>query len=77
MFDYFKPQVIKEVYIAKSRISISFDGWGLKREKLSVISVVIYMVNNKNKNVTRLIGLLELLRYRKTDVDMCFISYLI
>jgi hypothetical protein len=74
LFEYFEPEIIKEVRTAKSKISISFDGWGSKREKLSVIGVVIHMINQKDKNVTRLIGLPELLGHGKTGVGEYFYS---
>lgn len=69
MFEHFEPQVIHEVQNAKSRILVSFDGWGLKHEKISVVSVIIYFINDKYENVTRLIGLLELPGHRKAGVN--------
>lgn len=60
MFDYFEPQIIDEIAKAKSRISISFDGWGSKREKISVLGVVVHFINERYEMVTRLIGLPEL-----------------
>ena len=77
MFKHFEPQVIEEIRTAKSRISISFDGWGSKREKLSVVGVVVHFINNKDENVTRLIGLPELPGHGKTGVGMCFIYCLL
>jgi hypothetical protein len=68
MFAYFEPEVIAEIRNAKSHISISFDGWGLKHEKLSVIRVVVHFINERYENVTQLIGLPELSGYRKTGV---------
>jgi hypothetical protein len=70
MFIYFKPKVRKEIANVKLYISISFDGWGSKREKLSVVVVVIYFINAKYKYITRLIGLLELLDHGKAGVDI-------
>jgi hypothetical protein len=70
MFVYFKPKIIKEIRTAKLRITISFDGWGLKRKRLSVVGVVIHFINTKNQNVTHLIGLLTLPSYRKSSVSM-------
>jgi hypothetical protein len=75
MFKHFKPKVIKEVYNAKSRILISFNGWGLKRERLSVIGVVIHFINNKYKAISRLISLPTLPRHRKTGVSELFFYY--
>ena len=69
MFDYFKPEIIKEIRIAKSKVSISFDGWGSKREKLSVVGVVIHVINAKGENVTRLIGLPELPGHGKAGIS--------
>jgi hypothetical protein len=68
MFKYFEPYIQEEIHTAKSRIYISFNGWGLKHEKLSVISIVIYFINAKYKAVTRLIGLPELPGHRKARV---------
>jgi hypothetical protein len=73
MFDHFEPEVIEEIRTAKSRISISFDGWGSKREKLSVLGVVVHFINSKDESVTRLIGLPELPGHGKSGVGTCFI----
>ena len=75
MFKHFEPEVIEEVRNAKSRISISFDGWGSKRERLSVIGVVIHFINDKYEAVSRLIGLSTLSGYRKTSVGELFFYY--
>ena len=75
MFKYFEPEVIEEVRNAKSRILISFDGWGLKRERLSIIGVVIYFINDKYEAVSRLIGLSTLPGYGKTGVGESFFYY--
>ena len=75
MFKYFEPEVIKEVRNAKSRISISFDGWGSKHERLSVIGVVVYFINDKYEAVSRLIGLPELPGHRKSGVGESFFYY--
>jgi hypothetical protein len=75
MFKHFKPEVIKEVYNAKSRILISFDGWGLKRERLSVVSVVVHFINNKYEAVLYLIGLPTLPGHGKTGVSELFFYY--
>ena len=74
MFVHFEPEIIEEVRIAKSKISISFDGWGSKRKKLSVVGVVIYIINTKGENVTRLIGLPKLPRHRKSGISKYFYS---
>jgi hypothetical protein len=70
LFAYFEPIIICEIANARSKISITFDGWGSKHEKLSVIRVVIYFINEYYKNVTRLIGLPELPGYRKAGVSV-------
>jgi hypothetical protein len=70
MFQYFEPEVIEEIRNAKSRISITFDGWGSKHKKISVLGVVVHFINDKYKSVTRLIGLPELLGHGKTGVGM-------
>jgi hypothetical protein len=68
MFEHFKPYIIKEIANAWSRVSLSFNGWGLKHKKILVVGVVIYIINERYKNITRLIGLLELSRHRKKGV---------
>ncbi len=69
MFEHFEPDIIEEIAKARSRISISFDGWGSKHEKISVIGVVVHFINNKYENVTRLIGLPELPGHGKAGVS--------
>jgi hypothetical protein len=71
MFKHFELEVQEEIRTAKSRIYISFNGWGSKHEKLSVVGVVIHFVNNKYKVVTRLLGLPELPGHGKTGVGRC------
>ena len=68
MFYHFEPEIKEEIKTAKSRIHCTFDGWGSKHEKISVLGVVIHMVNCKGENVTRLIGLPELPNHRKRGV---------
>jgi hypothetical protein len=68
MFSHFKPQIIAEICTAKSRISVSFDSWGLKHKKISVLGIVVYFINEQHKNVTRLIGLSELSEHKKAGV---------
>ncbi len=72
MFKHFELYVIKEIYNAKSRISISFNGQGSKRERLSVVRVVVHFINEKYEVVTRLIGLPLLPKYSKTGVSIYF-----
>jgi hypothetical protein len=48
---------------------MSFDGWGSKYKKISVLSVVTYFINKKHKNVTRLIGLSKLPKHRKIGIS--------
>jgi hypothetical protein len=69
MFEHFEPDIIQEVAATRSAISITFDGWGSKHKKISVVGVVIHFINDKYENVTRLIGLLELLGHRKAGVS--------
>ena len=57
MHAHFEPTIIDEIKMAKSKISISFDGWGTKHEKLSVVGVVAHFVNSKYEVVSRLLGL--------------------
>jgi len=68
MFEYFEPEVKEEIRTAKSKIHVSFDGWGSKHEKLSIVGVVVHFINSKGDMVTRLIGLPELPNYGKTGV---------
>jgi hypothetical protein len=72
MFKHFEPEVIKEIAHAKSRISISFDGWGSKRDRISVVGVVVYFINKRYEAVTRLIGLPQVLVHSKAGVSKCF-----
>lgn len=71
MYWHFEPRVIEEIRTAKSRISVSFDGWGSKHEKISVLGVVTHFINKNYENVTRLIGLPELPEHRKTGISKC------
>lgn len=59
MFKYFEAEVIEEIRNTKSRITISFDRWESKYEKIGVLGVV-HFINNKYEAVTRVIGLPEL-----------------
>jgi hypothetical protein len=68
MFEHFEPEVIKEITHAKSRISISFDGWGSKRDRISVVGVVVYFINKRYEAVTRLIGLPQVPVHSKSGV---------
>lgn len=68
MFTHFEPQLIAEVATAQSKMSITFDGWGSKREKISVVAVVLHFINGKGQLVTRLAGLPELPGHGKTGV---------
>ena len=70
MFAFFEPQIIEEIRTARSRISVSFNGWGSKHEKISVLGVVVHFINVEYKNVTRLIGLPELPGHGKTGKGM-------
>lgn len=73
MFEYFEPELIAEVQGAQSRITITFDGWGTKREKLSVVAVVLHFINGKGELVTRLAGLPELPGHGKTGIGMYYL----
>jgi hypothetical protein len=75
MYYQFEPLIIKEIRTAKSRIYVSFDGWGSKHEKISVLGIVTHFINKKHENVTRLIGLPELPEHRKTGVGWSKTSY--
>jgi hypothetical protein len=68
LFDHFEPVVIREIANARSKTSITFDGWGSKHEKISVVGVVVHFINEHYENVTRLIGLPELPGHRKAGV---------
>ena len=67
--------MIKEVCNTKSKVLILFDGWGLKRKKLSVISIVVHFINNKYKAILCLIGLPKLLGHRKLGIGKLFFYY--
>ena len=68
LFAHFEPVIIREIANARSKISITFNGWGSKHEKLSVVGVVIHFINEYYENVTRLIGLPELPGHGKAGV---------
>jgi hypothetical protein len=70
LFEHFEPDIINEIANARSKLSITFDGWGSKHEKISVIRVVIHFINEYYENVTRLISLPELPGHRKAGVGM-------
>jgi hypothetical protein len=70
MYQHFEPMIIAEISNAKSRIHVSFDGWGSKHEKISVLGVVVHFINQSYVNVTRLIALPELPNHSKTGVCM-------
>jgi hypothetical protein len=71
MFEHFEPELIAEVATAKSKISFSFDGWGSKRDKISVVALVLHFINGKGQMVTRLAGLPELPNHGKTGIGKC------
>jgi hypothetical protein len=68
MYWHFEPRVIAEILTARSRIHVSFDGWGSKHEKISVLGIVTHFINDDYENVIRLIGLLELPEHKKTGI---------
>jgi hypothetical protein len=70
LFEHFEPDIINEIANARSKVSITFDGWGSKHEKISVIGVVVHFINEHYENATRLIGLPELPGHRKAGVGM-------
>ena len=70
LFAHFESIIICEIANARSKISITFDGWGSKHEKLSVIGVIVHFINEYYKNVIYLIGLPELPGYGKASVSM-------
>jgi hypothetical protein len=45
MYWHFEPVIIEEIRTARSRIYVSFDRWGLKYKKLSVLGVVVHFIN--------------------------------
>ncbi len=69
LFEHFEPVVVREIANARSKTSITFDGWGSKHEKISVVRVVVHFINKHYENVTRLIGLPELPGHRKAGVS--------
>jgi hypothetical protein len=70
LFRHMEPQILEELRNAKSKITITFDGWGSKREKISVLGVVVHFINARYESCTRLIGLPELPGHKKTGVGM-------
>ncbi len=69
MFEYFEPEVIREIKLARSAINVSFDRQGSKRDKISVVGIVVHFINQHYKAVTRLITLPSLPKHSKTGVD--------
>ena len=65
MFLSFEPYLIEEIKNARSRIYITFNSWGSKHKKLSILGIVIHFINTQGKAITRLLGLLELPGHRK------------
>jgi hypothetical protein len=52
MYIYFEPTIIAEIREARSKILISFDGWGSKHEKISLVGVVAYFIDSKGHAVS-------------------------
>ena len=69
MFKYFEPKVIREIKLTRSAINISFDRKRSRREKISVVGIVIHFINYNYKAITRLITLPSLPKHSKTRVD--------
>ena len=69
IFLHFELQIIKEIRNAKLHIFISFDGWGSKLEKLSVLSILAHFIWDKYEAVTCLIILPELPNRGKSGVS--------
>jgi hypothetical protein len=69
MFYYFKPEIKEEIKTVKSRIYCTFNSWGSKYKKISILGVIIYIVNCKGENIIRLIRLPELPNYRKCGIS--------
>ena len=66
MFTFFETVIAEEIKHSRSKISISFDGWGSKHDKISVLGVVAHFANSRYECVTRLIALPELPSHNKT-----------
>ena len=77
MFKYFKLELIEEITNARSKISISSNRQGSKREKISVIGVITHFINSKYDMYTRLLSLLDLPNYSKTGKDQAFVILLL
>jgi hypothetical protein len=58
---HIEPEIIIKINITKSRIFISFDNLGSKYERISIISIIIYLIN-----------LLEFLNYKKININLYF-----
>lgn len=71
MHTYFQRTIVQEITEARSRISVSFDGWGSKHEKISLVGVVAHFVNSSGIVVNRLLGLPENLGHSKTGKGTC------
>jgi hypothetical protein len=69
LFAHFEPVIIYEIANARSKVSVTFNNWGSKYEKLSVIRVVIYFINEYYENIICLIGLPELPGHGKAGIS--------
>jgi hypothetical protein len=76
IFEDCKPELIREIAGAKSKISISFDGW-MSKNKLSLIGVCVHFMNAEYKVVTRLLGLPLLPDHGKRGVGELVLSFLL
>lgn len=73
LYTHFEPGIRLEIVNAKSKVSITFDGWSSKHDKISVVGVVVHFINDKYEAVSRLIGLPELPGHSKTGVGkLCY-----
>ena len=77
LFEYFEPVVIHEIINTRSKVSVTFNDWGSKHKKLSVVGVVIYFINENYENVTCLIDLPELPGHGKAGVGTLPYFYLV
>ena len=68
LFVYFESIIIYKIANVRSKISITFNDWGLKYEKLLVIRIVIHFINEYYENVICLISLPELPGHGKAGV---------
>jgi hypothetical protein len=74
IYIYFELTIKEEIKQVRLKILISFDGWGLKHKKISLVGVVAYFIDFKGHAVSRLLGMPELPGHSKARKSTYFPS---